>query len=663
MLIVHPKMSSKETYSEYTKQCKNQNSVWIHFLRGSKKLTAKCKICNEIVKTSGSTTTPQHTHLRTMHNINVLKRDVMQDKVPESSSSKMVITNYLVNKKDESLSAIVSRMCALDNMPFKVFCTSIDLRNLFLSRGARDYVLPKSPNSIRKMVLEYAQQLRAKMMQDFINLKEDGTRFCLTLDEWTSSRNRCYLNVNVHGKKIFWNLGLVRVEGRFPAEKCITALKTTMQDNNLNIDKDITSITTDGASVMQKVGRLLPCNQQLCFAHAIHLAVINVLYNKANKTDELVAQTDTENVNIEEQGSDFEESEDEECIDVEDESGGLIEQIYNESEHVETEEFGFGFLIKKVRSIIKKFRFSRTSNDILQVYVKQEFGKELKLIIDTRTRWNSLVEMLERFNQLKSCVRKALIDIASDIVISDTEIVSINNIITALLPVKLTVDALCRKDANLLSADAALSFMLENFGSDELSLKLKNELEIRISQRRTNVSGTLQYLHNGGKSEIHESFNRPSKNTIAKVIESFAQRLIFNTNVETSSGEQSDAEDLVEVLSEEQINPQSLMQKLQNKIQLNLSSNIPSSSTQQITNRSLISKIKSEMQFFEKNDVRGKILDSVYSFAIMIPPTSVESERAFSIAGNFCTKVRSRLGDTALSDLCFLKAYFRQTQE
>lgn len=103
--------------------------------------------------------------------------------------------------------------------------------------------------------------------------------------------------------------------------------------------------------------------------------------------------------------------------------------------------------------------------------MKQEFGKELKLIMDTRTRWNSLVEMLERFNQLKSCVRKALIDIASDIVILDAEILSIKNIISALLPVKLTVDTLRREDANLISADAALSFMLENFGSDELSVK------------------------------------------------------------------------------------------------------------------------------------------------------------------------------------------------
>lgn len=54
-----------------------------------------------------------------------------------------------------------------------------------------------------------------------------------------------------------------------------------------------------------------------------------------------MAHTDTENVGVEEQVSDFEESEDEEYVD--DESVGLIEQIYIEAELAETEEFGFRF--------------------------------------------------------------------------------------------------------------------------------------------------------------------------------------------------------------------------------------------------------------------------------------------------------------------------------
>ena len=40
--------------------------------------------------------------------------------------------------------------------------------------------------------------------------------------------------------------------------------------------------------------------------------------------------------------------------------------------------------------------------------------------------------------------------------------------------------------------------------------------------------------------------------------------------------------------------------------------------------------------------------------------TSVESERAFSSAGQFVTKIRSHLNDETLYKLCFLKAYLKK---
>jgi polysaccharide deacetylase 2 family uncharacterized protein YibQ len=58
------------------------------------------------------------------------------------------------------------------------------------------------------------------------------------------------------------------------------------------------------------------------------------------------------------------------------------------------------------------FRMSPTKNDdILQKYIQEEFGKELALILDVRTRWNSLLEMLEKFYQVIITIRKILIDL------------------------------------------------------------------------------------------------------------------------------------------------------------------------------------------------------------------------------------------------------------
>ena len=42
-----------------------------------------------------------------------------------------------------------------------------------------------------------------------------------------------------------------------------------------------------------------------------------------------------------------------------------------------------------------------------------------------------------------------------------------------------------------------------------------------------------------------------------------------------------------------------------------------------------------------------------------IPPTSVESERVFSITGQFATKLHTKLDDDTLSSLVFLKAFIR----
>jgi hypothetical protein len=144
------------------------------------------------------------------------------------------------------------------------------------------------------------------------------------------------------------------------------------------------------------------------------------------------------------------------------------------------------------------FRRSPTKNDkTLEKYTVDDFGKAFSLILDSKTRWSSLHTMLERFMKLKNCIRKSLIDLDSKIKITDKEFDTISSVVACLASVKLALEALCRNDATLLSADTTLLFMVNYLGDTKLAVKLKAALVRRINERRTPFSSLLHYLHNG----------------------------------------------------------------------------------------------------------------------------------------------------------------------
>lgn len=73
--------------------------------------------------------------------------------------------------------------------------------------------------------------------------------------------------------------------------------------------------------------------------------------------------------------------------------------------------------LKKIRDTVKYFKKSPVKNDLLQKLIQDHHGKEYKLVLDCRTRWNSICPMVERYILLKDCI-----DIISPILISDDEI-------------------------------------------------------------------------------------------------------------------------------------------------------------------------------------------------------------------------------------------------
>ncbi|KRZ88157.1 hypothetical protein T08_13634 [Trichinella sp. T8] len=61
--------------------------------------------------------------------------------------------------------------------------------------------------------------------------------------------------------------------------------------------------------------------------------------------------------------------------------------------------------------------------------------------------------------------------------------------------------------------------------------------------------------------------------------------------------------------------------------------------------------IKNEIAVFEAVGQRPKTLQKLYDALITVPPTSCETERSFSAAGLFVTKLRSSLKDETIDTL------------
>ncbi|GBP97937.1 hypothetical protein EVAR_71113_1 [Eumeta japonica] len=333
-------------------------------------------------------------------------------------------------------------MVAKDGLPFRVFCTSEDMKNLFAAKG-NNYKLPSSPNTIELIVMNYGMTLKMKMKEDLLKLKNEDYRFTVILDEWTSGINQRFLNVNVHTvincQPTYWNIGLARIFGSMSSESCVQVLKEKLSEFDLSLDKDIVGITTDGASVMKKVGRLIEPLLQLCYAHGVQLGITDVIYKKTVQSNPEEEFEDPElNTNR--------SAEEKEVLgDNPDNYDGLYFSLPIRQVYLATE---YQMIISKLRKCVKLFKNSPTKNDMLQIYIQQEFGKTIQLVLDCKTRWSSLCNMISTYNSVKQCVAKTLVDLSlssnPEYFFTDEEHAVLIDLENTLQPVKLAVEVLCR---------------------------------------------------------------------------------------------------------------------------------------------------------------------------------------------------------------------------
>jgi len=66
--------------------------------------------------------------------------------------------------------------------------------------------LPKSADTVKEMVMEQGRRVRSLVTGEIAKRRAQRQRFSLTFDEWTSGRNRRYMNINVQEKVVHFGV-------------------------------------------------------------------------------------------------------------------------------------------------------------------------------------------------------------------------------------------------------------------------------------------------------------------------------------------------------------------------------------------------------------------------------------------------------------------------
>ena len=110
------------------------SKIWNHFKHSVCGKLAECNSCKKVLKCEGRSTKGLHIHLKSQHQIDLLKRSNNEES--NSEISKSTISNTCAVRKldyymnDASLPAVLARMTACDGLSFNIFTTSMDLRKL-----------------------------------------------------------------------------------------------------------------------------------------------------------------------------------------------------------------------------------------------------------------------------------------------------------------------------------------------------------------------------------------------------------------------------------------------------------------------------------------------------------------------------------------------------
>ena len=233
-----PPIKLMDTSKFVFREVENMKSpAWKHFLCDKKNGVSKCKICDTILK-SDSSTSGLVRHLENIHKIQ-LQPTKTSDEPPTKKGK--IEAFFAPKEKPHELQEIVAKMSAVDGFSFSAIVKSESLQYVFKKAG---YTLPKAHGALRDMAINQSKSIKTEIKSEISEAKKAGIRMSITNDESTSTRNRRYMNINAHFQSVFKSLGMSRVHGSLPGEKCAELVLKRLEDYGIDL-KMVVCFTTD----------------------------------------------------------------------------------------------------------------------------------------------------------------------------------------------------------------------------------------------------------------------------------------------------------------------------------------------------------------------------------------------------------------------------------
>ena len=362
--------------------------------------------------------------------------------------------------KKESVEEKLSKLASVSGMSINMIVNCDYLRQSFENDGTP---MPESANTIRILIIQYAKTAK-KQIANKIQLSK---YISICADEWTSSANLRYLNVCAHTNDASYNLGLVPIKNSATASNISNLIIEKLAEFEIEISKCVV-FCSDGATTMKAVARNLGIPHTICFCHTLQLAVCDSIYKEKIYSND---ESDSESEHSDEE-NDFEEND-------------FEPDIEEDSDDMEYKE-KYSNCIKLVRQIVKFFTKSPKNSEILANFAsRQENTNSTKLVLDCKTRWSSMLLMLEKFLLLAPSIKMALIETKSKFEISNHDLNHISNIVSALKPFEEAVKYMSKDRSNLFDAMGCVNFIKKSLASQKTSLssELLSNFLTRIENR------------------------------------------------------------------------------------------------------------------------------------------------------------------------------------